>query len=135
MKAIPSRSAAIPWPFRMALPGTSASAAAVGSAAPGQVKIGELYGALAQPTTSRPTQAELDAADTATTNWLMYNKGYRGERYSLLKQINTQNAGKLRPVCMFQLGELGTFEASRVCNTGASNGQISWLWSVLRERT
>ena len=100
------------------LPGTSASAAAAGSVAPGQVKIGELYGALAQPTTSKPTQAELDAADTATTNWLMYNKGYRAERYSLLKQINTQNAGKLRPVCMFQLGELGTFSTGPVMYEG-----------------
>src|SRR6266576_1524755 len=100
------------------LPGISASAAAAGSAAPGQVKIGELYGALAQPTSSTPTQAELDAADGATTNWLMYNKGYRGERYSLLKQINTQNAGKLRPVCMFQLGELGTFSTGPVMYDG-----------------
>ena len=73
------------------------------------MKIGELYGKLAQPTTIGPTQAELDAADGATTNWLMYNKGYRAERYSTLRQINTGNAGKLRPVCMFQLGELGTF--------------------------
>ncbi len=88
------------------------------SAAPGQVKIGELYGKLAQPTTSRPTQAELDAADTATTNWLMYNKGYRAERYSLLKQINSGNASNLRPVCMFQLGELGTFSTGPVVYDG-----------------
>jgi glucose dehydrogenase/mono/diheme cytochrome c family protein len=100
------------------LPGTSASAAAAGSAVPGQVKIGALFGALAQPTTNKPTQAELDAADTATTNWLMYNKGYRGERYSLLKQINTQNASKLRPTCMFQLGELGTFSTGPVMYDG-----------------
>ena len=100
------------------LPGTSASAAAAGSMVPGQVKIGALFGALAQPTTNKPTQAELDAGDTATTNWLMYNKGYRGERYSLLKQINTQNASKLRPTCMFQLGELGTFSTGPVMYDG-----------------
>ncbi len=81
-------------------------------------KIGELYGALAQPTTSTPTQAELNAADNATTNWLMYNKGYRGERFSALKQINAANAGKLRPVCMFQLGELGTFSTGPVMYDG-----------------
>ena len=107
-----------PMDRALELPGTSASAAAAGSAASGQVKIGELYGALAQPTTSKPTQAELDAADTATTSWLMYNKGYRGERYSLLKQINTQNASKLRPICMFQLGELGTFSTGPVMYDG-----------------
>ncbi len=95
-----------------------AAGSASASAPPGQVKIGELYGKLAQPTTSRPTQAELDGADTATNNWLMYNKGYRGERYSLLKQIDAANAGKLRPVCMFQLGELGTFSTGPVVYDG-----------------
>jgi PQQ-dependent dehydrogenase (methanol/ethanol family) len=48
----------------------------------------------------------------------MYNKGYRGERYSTLKQINVSNAGKLRPVCMFQLGELGTFSTGPVVYDG-----------------
>ena len=62
--------------------GGGRSVAASAPSAP--VKIGELYGKLAQPTTTRPTQAELDAADSATDNWLMYNKGYRGERYSTL---------------------------------------------------
>ncbi len=88
------------------------------SAAAGVVTIGKLYGALAQPSTSRPTQAELDAADTSTTDWLLYNKGYRGERYSTLKQINVGNAGNLRPVCMYQLGELGTFSTGPVMYDG-----------------
>jgi len=83
-----------------------------------QVKIGELYGKLAQPSTTRPTQAELDAADSATDNWLMYNKGYRAERYSSLDRINTANAANLRPVCMFQLGELGTFSTGPVVYDG-----------------
>jgi alcohol dehydrogenase (cytochrome c) len=99
----------------------SAAAAAggtVASAPPGQVSIGALYGKLAQPTTSAPTQAELDAADAATDNWLMYNKGYRGERYSTLADIHTRNAANLRPVCMYQLGELGTFETGPVMYDG-----------------
>ena len=95
---------------------TTGSASA--SAPPGVVKIGELYGKLSQPTTSGPTQAELDAADASTTDWLMYNKGYRGERYSRLKQINASNAGKLHPVCMFQLGEVGTFSTGPVVYDG-----------------
>jgi PQQ-dependent dehydrogenase (methanol/ethanol family) len=102
----------------MVLPGTSESAASAGNVAPRQVEIGKLYGALKQPTTSKPTQAELDAADSATTNWLMYNKGYRGERYSLLKQVNAGNAPKLRPICMYQLGELGTFSTGPVMYDG-----------------
>ena len=100
------------------LPGTSESAATSGNVAPGQVEIGKLYGALKQPSTSTPTQAELDAADIATTNWLMYNKGYRGERYSQLKEINAANAAKLRPICMYQLGELGTFSTGPVMYDG-----------------
>ncbi|HQR11165.1 MAG TPA: c-type cytochrome, partial [Casimicrobiaceae bacterium] len=88
------------------------------SAPAGVVTIGKLYGKLAQPTTSRPSQAELDAADASTTDWLMYNKGYRGERYSTLKKINAGNADRLRPVCMYQLGELGTFSTGPVMYDG-----------------
>jgi len=107
-------------PMDRALDLVAATAApnAPATAAAGQVKIGELYGTLQQPTTHRPTQAELDAADTDTSSWLMYNKGYLGQRYSLLKTIDASNASKLRPVCMFQLGELGTFSTGPVVYDG-----------------
>ena len=95
-----------------------AVAGSAASAAPESVEVGKLYGSLKQPTTHKPTQAELDRADSATSNWLMYNKGYRGERYSLLNQINVDNAARLRPVCMFQLGELGTFSTGPVVYDG-----------------
>jgi PQQ-dependent dehydrogenase (methanol/ethanol family) len=95
-----------------------AVAGSAASAAPESVEVGKLYGSLKQPTTHKPTQAELDRADSATSNWLMYNKGYRGERYSLLNQINVDNAAQLRPVCMFQLGELGTFSTGPVVYDG-----------------
>ena len=96
----------------------AATAAGAVSAAPAEIQVGKLYGSLKQPHTSRPTQTELDAADADTSSWLMYNKGYRGQRYSLLKQINAANAGKLRPLCMFQLGELGTFSTGPVVYDG-----------------
>ncbi|HEY5307629.1 MAG TPA: PQQ-binding-like beta-propeller repeat protein, partial [Casimicrobiaceae bacterium] len=106
-------------PMDRALDLASVSAGSAAASVPaGAVKIGELYGKLAQPTTSGPSQAELDAADAATTNWLMYNKGYRGERFSTLQRINVSNAGRLRPVCMFQLGELGTFSTGPVVYDG-----------------
>jgi cytochrome c553 len=95
----------------------TAGGAAV-DASSGEVKIGELYGTLSQPTTNRPTQGELDAADASTSDWLMFNKGYRGERFSTLRRINAGNAGKLKPVCMFQLGELGTFSTGPVVYDG-----------------
>jgi PQQ-dependent dehydrogenase (methanol/ethanol family) len=48
----------------------------------------------------------------------MYNKGDTGQRYSRLTQINTANARNLRPVCMFQLGEIGTFSTGPVMYDG-----------------
>jgi alcohol dehydrogenase (cytochrome c) len=105
-------------PMQRVLELSAAAGSAPASAPAAEIKIGELYGKLSQPSTRTPTQAELDAADTATTNWLMYNKGYRGERYSQLKRINAKNAGNLRPVCMFQLGELGTFSTGPVMYDG-----------------
>jgi PQQ-dependent dehydrogenase (methanol/ethanol family) len=48
----------------------------------------------------------------------MYNKGYRAERYSRLSHLNAGNAGQLRPVCIAQLGELGTFQAGPVVYDG-----------------
>jgi PQQ-dependent dehydrogenase (methanol/ethanol family) len=93
-----------------AAPGSSASTA--------PVTLGALIGSVQQPTTQGPTQAELDAADSATGHWLMYNKGYRGERYSSLARINTATAKNLRAVCMFQLGELGTFSTGPVVYDG-----------------
>ncbi len=95
---------------------TTGSAAAAAPA--GVVRIGELYGKLAQPSTNTPTQAELDGADASTTSWLMYNKGYRSERYSTLNKINAAIAQRLRPVCMYQLGELGTFSTGPVMYDG-----------------
>jgi alcohol dehydrogenase (cytochrome c) len=95
------------------------TAAAPSSAAPATpVVMGALVGTVKTPTTSTPTQAELDAADAATGNWLMYNKGYRGERYSTLSRIDATNAGGMRAVCMFQLGELGTFSTGPVVYDG-----------------
>jgi alcohol dehydrogenase (cytochrome c) len=96
----------------------AAAGGTVAAAAPGEIEIGKLYGKLVQPTTTTPTQAELDAADTSSDNWLMYNKGYRGERYSTLAQIDTKNAGSLRPVCMYQLSEIGTFSTGPVTYDG-----------------
>lgn len=63
-------------------------------------------------TTNAPDDADLLRADDAT--WLLYNRTLTGERYSGLKQINAANAKNLRVVCLFQAGEIGTFEASPV---------------------
>jgi alcohol dehydrogenase (cytochrome c) len=96
----------------------STTIAAGAQPGPEPVRIGQLYGPLKQPTTDKPTQDELNRADTDTTSWLMYNKGYRGERYSSLREINAGNVAKLRPVCIAQLGEIGTFQTGPVMYDG-----------------
>jgi len=62
-----------------------------------------------QPITNGPTQAELDKSDADPRHWLTYNKGYNGYRYSTLNRITGKNAGQLKVVCAFQLGEVGPF--------------------------
>ena len=62
-----------------------------------------------QAVSKMPTQAMLTNAAEGD-DWLMYNKDYQGQRYSGLKQINTNNAGQLQKVCEFTTGEKGSFE-------------------------
>ena len=85
-----TRPPAAPWRRRRPVRSRSASCTA-SSRSPRRWRRPRLS---SMPRTRRPT--------TGT-----YNKGYRGERYSTLAQIDRTNAGSLRPVCMFQLGELG----------------------------
>jgi cytochrome c553 len=93
-------------PMKRVLVLSDAASASAAQAAPAEpVKLGELAGPVKQPKTNKPTQSELDAADGSTSDWLMYNKGYRGERYSRLSQLNHQTASRLRPVCVAQLGD------------------------------
>jgi alcohol dehydrogenase (cytochrome c) len=60
---------------------------------------------------SGPTQAELNAAGTST-EWLLPNHDYAGQRFVDLKQINHQNAAELRPVCIYQAGDVRPFQTN-----------------------
>lgn len=52
------------------------------------------------------------APDGATGGeWRSYNKSLNGQRYSLLGQINTNNAGSLAEVCKTRLADQGSFQA------------------------
>ena len=97
----------------IAPPQTGKSIAVTTSRAPSPPNV-----PVSQPTTHLVSQAELDAADTESTNWLTYNKGYKGFRYSSLDRINANNASQLRAVCVMQLGEVGTFETGPVIYNG-----------------
>jgi PQQ-dependent dehydrogenase (methanol/ethanol family) len=51
-------------------------------------------------------------------DWLIYNHSLDATRYSKLDQINSVNAADLHAACIFQLGELGAFEAAPVVYNG-----------------
>jgi alcohol dehydrogenase (cytochrome c) len=63
-----------------------------------------------------PNDAEL--LNVTDADWPMYNKDYRGQRYSGLSQITVKNAHKMTPSCMFQLGEVGSFQSSPLIYQG-----------------
>lgn len=94
-----------------------AGAAAVSTAPEGPLpKLPAPAKVFARPTTATPTDAELLSGSDA--NWLMYNKDYRGQRYSELDQINIGNARDLVAVCAFQAGQLGWYQPSPVIYGG-----------------
>jgi alcohol dehydrogenase (cytochrome c) len=74
--------------------------------------------ASAIPRNSGPTQKELNAGATSTRNWLYVNHDYSGARYVELDQINTSNAGQLRPMCVFQVGEDSSFQTGPIIYEG-----------------
>ena len=96
----------------------AAQASAESDAPVDPMAVGSAATDVAQPTTSMPDQATLDKADSATDSWLMYNKGYSGQRFSSLDQITADNAAKLQPVCIAQLGEQTPFQGSPVIYDG-----------------
>src|SRR5581483_5748704 len=61
------------------------------------------------PSTAAPTQQELNAAQTNTTDWLISNHDYTGQRYVNLKEITPQNVARLRPAAIYQIGDTRTF--------------------------
>jgi len=65
-----------------------------------------------------PTQEELNGAADSTRNWLYHTHDYSGARYVALDQINPQNAGQLRPVCVFQVGDQGNFQTGPIVYQG-----------------
>ena len=64
-----------------------------------------------------PTQAELNAAGEST-EWLLPNHDYAGQRFVDLKQITHQNAADLRPGCIFQAGDVTPFQTNPLVYQG-----------------
>jgi alcohol dehydrogenase (cytochrome c) len=66
------------------------------------------------------TEALLPAA--AAGDWPSYNRTLTSERYSPLSQINTQNAGKLKVLCTYDIGQFAAFESGLIVVEGALIG-------------
>jgi len=88
---------------------------------------------------TKPTQAELNAASTNSTDWLLSNHDYGGQRFVDLKQINRQNVGSLRPVAMFQVGDMSPFHTNPIVHRGlmyitTPNSTIALDAATLKQR-
>ena len=66
---------------------------------------------------SGPTRAELNAAGQST-EWLLPNHDYAGQRFVDLKQITRKNAADLRPVCIYQAGDVTPFQTNPLVYQG-----------------
>jgi alcohol dehydrogenase (cytochrome c) len=56
-----------------------------------------------------PTQAELNAAASNAVEWLLTNHDYGGQRFVDATEITRDNAGSLRPACVYQVPDLRPF--------------------------
>jgi alcohol dehydrogenase (cytochrome c) len=99
-----------------------------------------------KPSSGSPSQQELNQAQTNSTDWLLTNHNYSGQRYIDLKQINSRTAPSLRPVALYQAGDTNTFHTNPLVYRGvmylttanstmalnATNGQLLWRhdWRV-----
>ena len=99
----------------LASPTTGAAPASKAPPAVGLPKVVKAASGSA-PAMTGPTQAEL--TQPADSDWPMYNRDYRGQRYSPLKGVTADNAAKLQPICIAQLGETGPFQTSPVVYQG-----------------
>ena len=78
-------------------------------ASPGTTAAPAFYSSGAKPATTTPTQTELTAARASTSDWLLSNHDYGGQRFVDVKQITRQNAAKLQPVAIYQIADNSVF--------------------------
>jgi alcohol dehydrogenase (cytochrome c) len=74
---------------------------------------------LAFPSSSEsgPTQTELTAG-SASTDWLLPNHDYAGQRFIDLKQVTRENAAQLRPICAYNSRDVARFAGSPLVYKG-----------------
>ena len=92
-----------------------------------------------RPANGKPTQAELNAAQSSTTDWLMSNHDYGGQRFVNLNQINRQNVASLKPIATYEIGDRLPFHSNPVVSGGSmfvtvSNSTIALDATTLKVR-
>jgi alcohol dehydrogenase (cytochrome c) len=101
-------------------PATAQGAAGQGAQAqatqPAPTDLPKVMGTVRQASGQAPNDADLLKMQDG--NWLTYNRDYQGQRYSPLAQITVDNAAKLQVKCVFQLGEVGSFQTGPVVYEG-----------------
>src|ERR1044072_265817 len=121
-------------------PQAAGKSGALENSAPSAAVSDTLPATALRPTTASPTQQELLAAPTNSTDWLLTNHDYAGQRFTDLKQITRQNVASLRPVWMYQAGDPNTFHTNPLVYRGvmyfttatatialdATNGKVLW---------
>jgi hypothetical protein len=63
---------------------------------------------------SPPAAGPSPAASAAAGDWPSYNKTLTSERYSELDQIDTQNVGKLKVLCTYDVDQYTAFESGLI---------------------
>jgi len=71
---------------------------------------------------SQVTYERLLGAPREPQNWLTYSGRYSGWRYSILNQVNTDNAARLGMRWAFQVADLGQFETTPIVVDGVLYG-------------
>src|SRR5262245_43273743 len=72
----------------------------------------------AKASSAKPTQAELKTARKNTTDWLLPNHDYSGQRFVDLKQINRRNATSLQVVASYPVADTYPFHNNPIVYQG-----------------
>lgn len=64
------------------------------------------------------TQDELNTAAGSAENWLYATHDYSGQRFVPADLINSRNVDQLRPICMYQFGEVTTLQSNGLVYEG-----------------
>lgn len=67
---------------------------------------------------SGPDQQALNTAANNNRDWLYASHDYSGQRYVDIKQVNTKNVKNLRPIGMYQAGDIRAFHTSPLVYNG-----------------